>query len=137
MRSMLAKLTSPPWKKTIEKAIQSGIETVTMSLFHSKEAACILKVYFRSNALFDNIHFKSAFTIVCFRFSLQGFLARKTLKTSAIDLTICSRSDFLCTIGSMVRYRNSLQTSVLFWIRLLIVLKWYGVLFGVYQLNSS
>ncbi|XP_077967604.1 histone-lysine N-methyltransferase 2A-like isoform X2 [Styela clava] len=43
MRCLLCKLPPPSWKKRIEGEIQSGIENVMMALFHSKDAACILK----------------------------------------------------------------------------------------------
>lgn len=43
MKSMLQNLPSPPWKNILENEVQSGIESVMMSLFHKKEAACILK----------------------------------------------------------------------------------------------
>jgi len=43
MRRVLSQLPPPPWRSIIEKEIQSGLEAVTMSLFHNKATYRILK----------------------------------------------------------------------------------------------
>uniref|UniRef100_A0A6F9DG44 [histone H3]-lysine(4) N-methyltransferase n=1 Tax=Phallusia mammillata TaxID=59560 RepID=A0A6F9DG44_9ASCI len=43
IRKILSQLPAPPWRTIIEKEIQSGLEEITMALFHNRAMYCTLK----------------------------------------------------------------------------------------------
>uniref|UniRef100_H2YX96 PHD-type domain-containing protein n=1 Tax=Ciona savignyi TaxID=51511 RepID=H2YX96_CIOSA len=43
VRKILSSLPPPTWKSLMEKEVQTGLEAVTMGLFHNRATCCILK----------------------------------------------------------------------------------------------